>query len=165
VSTGEPGAGPVTFRAAFIEELRARRTQTGLLQREFAEKAHVSLSSYKKYEQGKKKPERKFATWCDSFYGCPGTFERLYDGMVAESYPSWFGPRVLFEDTAALIGLAIVALGTFVATTTGEPAFDGIASIAIGLLLLVALTFVVLTRKRHKHCRECGHEWAEGAEA
>src|SRR5262245_60036513 len=69
VSTGEPGAGPVTFRAAFTGELRTRRTQTGLLQREFAEKAHVSLSSYKKYEQGKKKPERKFATWCDSFYG------------------------------------------------------------------------------------------------
>ena len=103
MSTGEPGAKPVTFRTTFTGELRARRTQMGLLQREFAEKAHVSLSSYKKYEQGKKKPDRKFATWCDSFYGCPGTLERLYDGMVAESYPSWFGPRVLFEDTAACV--------------------------------------------------------------
>ncbi|MGH3158842.1 MAG: helix-turn-helix domain-containing protein [Streptosporangiaceae bacterium] len=79
----------------FVEELRARRAQAGLLQREFAVKAHVSLSSVKQYEAGKKKPERKFATWCDDFYGCPGTFERLYDGMIAESYPSWFGPRVL----------------------------------------------------------------------
>ncbi len=34
---------------------------------------------------------------------CPGTFERLYDGMIAESYPSWFGPRVLFEDKAACV--------------------------------------------------------------
>lgn len=103
MSTAERGTQPVTFRAAFIEELRARREQMGLLQREFAEKAHVSLSSVKQYEAGKKKPERKFATWCDGFYGCPGTFERLYDGMIAESYPSWFGPRVLFEDKATCV--------------------------------------------------------------
>jgi transcriptional regulator with XRE-family HTH domain len=87
----------------FVEELRARREQMGLLQREFAEKAHLSLSSVKQYEAGKKKPGRPFATWCDDFYGCPGTFERLYDGMIAESYPSWFGPRVLFEDKATRI--------------------------------------------------------------
>jgi transcriptional regulator with XRE-family HTH domain len=99
MSAAEPG----TFRAMFIEEMRARREQTGLLQREFAEKAHVSLSSVKQYEAGKKKPERKFAAWCDEFYGCPGTFVRMYDGMIAESYPSWFGPRVLFEDKATRI--------------------------------------------------------------
>ncbi len=34
----------------------------GLLQREFAEKAHVSLSSVKQYERGKKKPERSTGT-------------------------------------------------------------------------------------------------------
>jgi transcriptional regulator with XRE-family HTH domain len=103
MSTAEPGTRPVTFRAMFTEELRARRERMGLLQREFAEKAHVSLSSVKQYEAGKKKPGRKFAIWCDDFYGCPGTFERLYDGMIAESYPSWFGPRVLFEDKATCI--------------------------------------------------------------
>jgi transcriptional regulator with XRE-family HTH domain len=103
MSTAEPGTRPVTFRAMFVEELRARREHAGLLQREFAEKAHVSVSSVKQYEAGKKKPGRKFATWCDEFYGCPGTFERLYDGMIAESYPSWFGPRVLFEDKASSV--------------------------------------------------------------
>jgi transcriptional regulator with XRE-family HTH domain len=103
MSTAEPGSQPVTFRAMFTAELRARREQMGLLQREFAAKAHVSLSSVKQYEAGNKKPGRKFATWCDEFYGCPGTFGRLYDGMIAESYPSWFGPRVLFEDKAACI--------------------------------------------------------------
>jgi len=102
-STAEPGIQPVTFRAMFVEELRARREQVGLLQREFAEKAHVSLSSVKQYEAGRKKPGRTFATWCDEFYGCPGTFERLYDGMISESYPSWFGPRVLLEEKAARI--------------------------------------------------------------
>jgi transcriptional regulator with XRE-family HTH domain len=103
MSTAEPGSSPVTFRAMFFAELRARREQSGLLQREFAEKAHLSLSSVKQYEAAKKRPERKFAVWCDEFFGCPGTFERLYDGMIAESYPSWFGPRVLFEDRATRI--------------------------------------------------------------
>jgi transcriptional regulator with XRE-family HTH domain len=103
MSTADPGTRPVTFRAMFVEELRAHREHAGLLQREFAEKAHLSLSSVKQYEAGKKKPGRRFATWCDDFYGCPGTFERLYDGMIAESYPSWFGPRVLLEDKATCI--------------------------------------------------------------
>ncbi|HLI37326.1 MAG TPA: helix-turn-helix transcriptional regulator [Streptosporangiaceae bacterium] len=103
MSVAGAGTRPVTFRATFTGELRARREQVGLLQREFAEKAHVSLSSVKQYEAGKKKPGREFAAWCDDFYGCPGTFVRLYDGMVAESYPSWFGPRVLLEDRAARI--------------------------------------------------------------
>lgn len=103
MSVAEPGTEPVTFRAMFTRELRARREQMGLLQREFAEKAHVSLSSVKQYERGKKKPGRQFATWCDDFYGCHGTFERLYDGMIAESHPAWFGPRVLLEDKAACV--------------------------------------------------------------
>lgn len=103
MSTAEPGTQAVTFRAMFTEELRARREQAGLLQREFAVKAHVSLSSVKQYEAGRKKPGRKFATWCDDFYGCPRTFERLYDGMIAESYPSWFGPRVLLEEKASSV--------------------------------------------------------------
>jgi transcriptional regulator with XRE-family HTH domain len=41
---GHGGAGypAATFRAAFIQELRARREQTGLTQREFVERARVS---------------------------------------------------------------------------------------------------------------------------
>ena len=42
---------------------------------------------------------------------------------------------MLFEDTAALIGIVIAAIGTFMATTVGIPAFDGIASLLIGLIL------------------------------
>jgi cation diffusion facilitator family transporter len=54
---------------------------------------------------------------------------------------------VLFEDTAALLGLAIAALGTFAAAATGEPAFDGIASIAIGLLLAVTAALLAIESK------------------
>jgi len=52
---------------------------------------------------------------------------------------------VLFEDTAALIGIVIAALGTFAATTLGQPMYDGVASIAIGVVL--AATSMLLARE------------------
>jgi cation diffusion facilitator family transporter len=42
---------------------------------------------------------------------------------------------VLLEDTAALIGIFIAAIGTWASQFLGDPRLDGIASIAIGLLL------------------------------
>ncbi|MGX6603749.1 cation diffusion facilitator family transporter [Micromonosporaceae bacterium Da 78-11] len=44
---------------------------------------------------------------------------------------------VYFEDSAALIGLILAALGVALAQLTGSELWDGLASIAIGLLLLV----------------------------
>jgi cation diffusion facilitator family transporter len=44
---------------------------------------------------------------------------------------------VYFEDSAALIGLVLAATGLGLAQLTGSEVWDGIASIAIGLLLLV----------------------------
>ena len=52
---------------------------------------------------------------------------------------------VLFEDTAALIGLSIAALGTFLADTYSMPVLDGVASIGIGVVL--ALTAFALARE------------------
>jgi divalent metal cation (Fe/Co/Zn/Cd) transporter len=42
---------------------------------------------------------------------------------------------VLFEDSAALFGILIAALGTYAATALHRPVFDGIASILIGVVL------------------------------
>ncbi len=42
---------------------------------------------------------------------------------------------VLFEDTAAVTGLLIALAGIALSETTGNPAFDGIASILIGMVL------------------------------
>ncbi|MGW6279256.1 cation diffusion facilitator family transporter [Kribbella sp. NPDC055071] len=44
---------------------------------------------------------------------------------------------VAFEDSAALIGLLIAAVGVTLAVVTGQHFWDGAASIAIGLLLIV----------------------------
>ena len=54
---------------------------------------------------------------------------------------------VLFEDTAALLGLAVAALGLFLGHLLELPVFDGIASILIGLLLCgVAAVLIYETR-------------------
>src|SRR4029079_15061183 len=44
---------------------------------------------------------------------------------------------VLFEDSAALLGLAIAFVGTFAASYLDMPALDGIASVGISLVLAV----------------------------
>src|SRR3954454_13348390 len=44
---------------------------------------------------------------------------------------------VTFEDSAALVGLVLAALGLFLEQMTGDPLWDGLSAIAIGLLLLV----------------------------
>src|SRR5665213_21733 len=52
---------------------------------------------------------------------------------------------VLFEDSAALIGLAIAALGTFCAEHFSMPVLDGAASLGIGVVL--TLTAFALARE------------------
>jgi cation diffusion facilitator family transporter len=52
---------------------------------------------------------------------------------------------VLFEDSAALLGLGIAAAGVWASHALGDPRIDGIASIAIGLIL--ALVAVLLARE------------------
>jgi cation diffusion facilitator family transporter len=43
----------------------------------------------------------------------------------------------LFEDSAAMVGLVLAALGLALRQVTGSPVWDGAASIAIGVLLIV----------------------------
>lgn len=50
---------------------------------------------------------------------------------------------VLFEDSAAIVGILIAAIGTFLTVHLQQPRFDGIASILIGLVL--ALVSFLLT--------------------
>ncbi|KZC22432.1 cation transporter [Rhodanobacter thiooxydans] len=54
---------------------------------------------------------------------------------------------VLFEDSAALVGIVIGVVGTFAATTLALPAADGIASILIGLLLAVVAALLARESK------------------
>jgi cation diffusion facilitator family transporter len=44
---------------------------------------------------------------------------------------------VAFEDSAALVGLVLAALGLFLEHVTGDPLWDGLSAVIIGLLLIV----------------------------
>src|SRR5829696_5944527 len=46
-------------------------------------------------------------------------------------------PVLLLEDSGALLGLLCALLGVALSLITGEPVFDGIGTLAIGILLLV----------------------------
>jgi cation diffusion facilitator family transporter len=52
---------------------------------------------------------------------------------------------VVFEDSAALIGLAVAALGVFLHDVTGSGIWDGVASLAIGVLLVVVAFLLTRT--------------------
>jgi len=54
-----------------------------------------------------------------------------------ESNPDITVKVALFEDSAAMVGLVFAALGVALRQVTGSPVWDGGASIAIGLLLIV----------------------------
>ena len=53
-------------------------------------------------------------------------------------------PVVLLEDTGALFGLVFALLGVGLSLVTGDPVWDGVATIAIGVLLgLIAVVLIV----------------------
>ncbi len=54
---------------------------------------------------------------------------------------------VLFEDSAALAGIAVAALGVWLSHRLGEPWIDGAASIVIGLILCAVATFLTYESK------------------
>lgn len=69
--------------------------------------------------------------------------QSLWSAVHRSKDPATF--IVLFEDSAALIGLVIAAAGVWISHATGDARIDGIASIAIGLVL--ALVAMLLARE------------------
>jgi len=54
---------------------------------------------------------------------------------------------VVFEDTAATLGLAIALLGLVMYQLTGNPVFDAVASIAIGVVLILTAIWLAIESK------------------
>jgi cation diffusion facilitator family transporter len=61
---------------------------------------------------------------------------------VLQRTPNTAVKAVFFEDTAALVGLVLAGGGLGLAELTGDPIWDGIASIAIGVLLFAVATIL-----------------------
>ncbi|MQA33243.1 cation diffusion facilitator family transporter [Modestobacter roseus] len=70
---------------------------------------------------------------------------------------SWWGfirharapelPVVLLEDTGALVGLAFALLGVGLSTATGNGVYDGLGTVAIGVLLVVIAVVLAVETK------------------
>jgi len=54
---------------------------------------------------------------------------------------------VVFEDSAAMLGLIIALLGIFMYQVTGNPVFDGLASIGIGIVLVLTAIILAIESK------------------
>ncbi len=64
----------------------------------------------------------------------------LWEGLKVSKSPTIL--VVLFEDTAALLGILVAAAGIGMTLWTGEPVWDGIASVVIGVILFGAAYFL-----------------------
>ena len=63
--------------------------------------------------------------------------------------PDPMGVAVVLEDTSAVVGVLIAMTGLGLAQLTGNPAWDGVASVAIGLLLGASAIFLINRNRRH----------------
>jgi divalent metal cation (Fe/Co/Zn/Cd) transporter len=68
-------------------------------------------------------------------HATPGRGGRSWPRYIRESRSPEL-PVLLLEDSGALLGLTFALVGIVVSLITGEPVFDGIGTLAIGILLL-----------------------------
>jgi len=69
----------------------------------------------------------------------------VFKTIRASKDPTTF--TVLFEDTAALLGLIVAFLGIFLGHLLNNPYLDGVASIVIGAILAVVAGFLAFESK------------------
>jgi transcriptional regulator with XRE-family HTH domain len=93
----------MSARSVFADLLAAYRKEAGWTQAEAAQRFTMSHSLYRKIESCDRKPQRHMAERCDELFGTHKVFTRVYKDILTEPHPAWFGPRVEFEDKAAVI--------------------------------------------------------------
>jgi divalent metal cation (Fe/Co/Zn/Cd) transporter len=87
------------------------------------------------------------ATWLIALRGFKGTtgYADIFRAIRASKDPPSF--MVVFEDSAALIGLLIAFVGAYLSIRLDLPILDGVASILISLVLAVTAAFLARETK------------------
>ncbi len=82
-------------------------------------------------------------TWMVAWHGFSRTLrnESVWESIRHSKDPTTF--MVLFEDSAALLGLAVAFVGLFLSQTFESPYFDGAASLLIGLILATVASVLI----------------------
>ena len=93
----------MTARKIFADLLRGYREQRGWSRAEAAPRLNLSESLLEKMERGDRKPQRHHAPIFDEAFGAPRVFARVYEDVIAEPYPEFFGPNVVYENKAISI--------------------------------------------------------------
>lgn len=87
----------------FGTELRAHRTARGWTQVQLGTEIGYSGSFVSDVERGDRGVVDVFATACDTAFGVPGTFARLWVDAQKSLFPVWFAPIVPLEREAEKI--------------------------------------------------------------
>ena len=79
------------------------------------------------------------------FQGLKNEDENIWQAIKASKDPTTF--TVLFEDSAAMLGLLVAFIGVFLAHYFNNPYLDGAASVLIGVILCTVAGFLVYESK------------------
>jgi transcriptional regulator with XRE-family HTH domain len=93
----------MTARKIFADLLRSHREQNGWARAEAAKRLQLSESLLEKLERAERRPQRHHPRVFDEVFRTAKVFARVYEDVIAEPYPAWFGPRVVYENKATTI--------------------------------------------------------------
>jgi transcriptional regulator with XRE-family HTH domain len=93
----------MTARKIFADLLRSHRDQNGWTRAEAAKRLQLSESLLEKLERGERRPQRHHPRVFDDVFRTAKVFTRVYEDVVAEPYPAFFGPRVVYENKATSV--------------------------------------------------------------
>jgi transcriptional regulator with XRE-family HTH domain len=93
----------MTARKIFADLLRTHRERNGWTRAYAAQRLSLSESLLEKLERAERRPQLHHPKIFDEVFGTARVFTRVYEDVVAEPYPAWFGPRVVYENKATTI--------------------------------------------------------------
>ncbi|MCA1219758.1 helix-turn-helix domain-containing protein [Streptomyces sp. 8L] len=87
----------------YVTDLRRRREDAGISQRDFAKMALMSPSLLNKIEAAKRLPTKELSALADEKFGTGEYFTRLWHLVIKYAHPKWFRPYTELEEAAVRI--------------------------------------------------------------